>query len=116
MGTSPVYHAVYRAPWGRRCGYFRAEDAGRETRHRRRGTAQGFCAEGCDRQDGAGVELAARAVGEPNAGAVLRAAMAVTAFGPGGDAPRDVEDEVTRMLPFQRPMVFQGSSWRCGIV
>ena len=36
--------------------------------------------------DDAGMEFTALAVGEPNAGAVLRAAMAVTAFGPGGDA------------------------------
>ena len=27
MGTSPIYDAVYRAPWGRRCGYHRAQDA-----------------------------------------------------------------------------------------
>ena len=39
------------------------------------------------RQDDAGEELIARAVGEPNAGAVPRAATAVTAFGPGGNAP-----------------------------
>ena len=31
------------------------------------------------------METTAGAVGEPNAGAVLRAAMAVTAFGPGGE-------------------------------
>ena len=37
-------------------------------------------------------------MGEPNAGAVLRAAMAVTAFGPGGGASGDVEDEVTLTL------------------
>ena len=35
------------------------------------------------RQDGAGMELTARSVSEPNNGAVLRAAMAVTAFIPG---------------------------------
>ena len=34
------------------------------------------------RQDGAGMEHTARSVGEPNDGAVLRAAMAVTAFVP----------------------------------
>ena len=59
------------------------------------------------RQDGAGVELTARAVGEPNAGAVLRAAMVVTAFGPGADAPGDADNNVTLMLPSQRPMIFQ---------
>ena len=46
---------------------------------------------------------------EPNAGAVLWEAMAVTAFGPGGDASGDVEDEVTLMLLSQRPMMFQDS-------
>ena len=61
------------------------------------------------RQDGAGMELTARFVGEPNDSAVLRAAMAVTAFVPGGDAPGDVDDEVTLMLPSQRPMIFQDS-------
>ena len=37
MGTSPVYYAVYRAPWGRRFGYHREENAdiSRENRHRR---------------------------------------------------------------------------------
>ena len=60
-------------------------------------------------QDGAGTELTARSVGEPNDGAVLRAAMAVTAFLPGGDAPGDEDDEVTLALPSQRPMIFQAS-------
>ena len=36
------------------------------------------------RQDGAGMELTARSVGKPNDGAVLRAAMAVNVFVPGG--------------------------------
>ena len=49
-------------------------------------------------QDDAGMEFAALAVGEPNDGAVLQVVMAVTTFGPGGDASRDVEDEVTLML------------------
>ena len=61
------------------------------------------------RQEGAGVELTARSVDEPNDGAVLRAAMAVTAFVPGGDAPGEVDDEVTLTLPSQRPMTFQDS-------
>ena len=52
----------------------------------------------CRRQDGAGVELTGRAVGKPNAGAVLLVAMVVTAFGPGGDAPGDVDDDVTLEL------------------
>ena len=61
------------------------------------------------RQDDAGMELTACAVGEPNAGVVLRAAMAVTAFGPGSDAPGDVDNNVTLVLSFERPMTFQGS-------
>ena len=61
------------------------------------------------RQNGAGMELADRFVGEPNNGAVLRAAMAVTAFVPGGDAPGDVDDEVALTLPSQRSMIFQDS-------
>ena len=61
------------------------------------------------RQDGAGMELTARSVGEPNNGAVMRAMMAVTAFVPGGDAPGDVDDEVTLTLPSQRLTTFQDS-------
>ena len=61
------------------------------------------------RQVGAGMELTARSVGEPNDGAVLRAEMTVTAFVPGGDAPGDVDDEVALTLPSQRPMIFQDS-------
>ena len=49
------------------------------------------------------------AVGEPNAGAVVRAAMAVTAFGQRGDASADVGDDVTRTLLSQRPIMFQDS-------
>ena len=60
-------------------------------------------------QDGAGMELTASSVGKPNDGAVLRAAMAVTAFVPGGVAPGDVDDEVAPTLPSQRPIIFQGS-------
>ena len=58
------------------------------------------------RQDGAGMELPTRSVGEPNDGAVLRAAMAATSFLSGGDAPGDVDDEVALTLPSQRPMIF----------
>ena len=64
-------------------------------------------AHGC--QDDAGMEFTALAVGDPNAGAVLRAAMVITAFGPGGDASGDVEVEVTLMLLSERPMMFQDS-------
>ena len=64
-------------------------------------------AQGC--QDGAGMELTARSVGEPNDGAVLRATMAVTAFVPGGHAPGDVDDDFALTLPSQRPTIFQDS-------
>ena len=68
------------------------------------------------RQDGAGMELTARSVGEPNDGAVLRGTMATTAFVPGGD----VDDEVVLTLPSQRPMIFQflrgGNEGSCGRV
>ena len=59
------------------------------------------------RQGDAGMKCTALAVGEPNAGAVLRAVMAVTALGPGRDASHDVDDEVT--LLSQRSMTFQDS-------
>ena len=51
----------------------------------------------------------AGAVGDANADAVLRAAMAVTAFGREGDAPGDVDDDVTLTLLSQGPMMFQDS-------
>ena len=59
------------------------------------------------REDGR--EITAGAAGEPNAGAVLRAAMAATAFGPGGDAPGDVDDDVALMVLSRRSMMFQDS-------
>ena len=40
---------------------------------------------------------------------MLRAAMAVTAFGPCGDAPGDADDDITLTLLSQRPMMFQDS-------
>ena len=43
------------------------------------------------RDDGREVEGTASTMDEPNAGAVLRAAMAVTAFAPDGGAPGDVD-------------------------
>ena len=61
------------------------------------------------REDSPDIEITAGAVGEPNTGAVLRAAMAVTAFGPAGDASVDVDDNVTLTLLSQRPMMFQDS-------
>ena len=53
------------------------------------------------------MEIIAGAVGEPIASDVLRVAVAVTAFGPGGDAPNEVDDDVTLTLLSQRPMIFQ---------
>ena len=61
------------------------------------------------REDGPEMEITAGAVDEPNAGAVMRVAMAVTTFWPGGDAPGDVDDDVTLTLLSQRPMMFQDS-------
>ena len=58
------------------------------------------------REDGPKMETTGGAAGETNAGAMLRVAMAVTAFGPGGDAPGDVDDGVTLALLSQRPMMF----------
>ena len=89
--TSPVKHAVCRSPYGSRYGYHRADNAEGETRHRRYGAAPGTCADG-GRQDGARVKRTARAVGEPILGAVPRAAMAVTVFGPGGGAAGEVDN------------------------
>ena len=111
IGTSPINHAVDRAPWGGRCGYHRAENAEGETRHRRHGAAQKKASvlKAQGRQYGARMELTARSVGERNDGVVLRVAMTVTAFVPGGDAPGDVDDEVALTLPSQQPMIFQHS-------
>ena len=55
------------------------------------------------------MEATAGAVDDPKAGVVLRAAMAVTAFGPGGGAPGDVDDDVTLKLLSKRPMIFLAS-------
>ena len=55
------------------------------------------------------MEAIAGALDEPNAGAVLRAEMAGTAFGPGGGAPGDVDDDATLTLLSQRPTMFQDS-------
>ena len=61
------------------------------------------------RQDGAWVELTACAMGEPSVGAMLRAAMALMAFGPSGGPLGDVDDDVTLELQSERPMIFQYS-------
>ena len=50
------------------------------------------------REDGPETESTAGPVGESNAGSVLRAAMAVMAFEPGGDAPGDVDDVTLTLL------------------
>lgn len=52
----------------------------------------------CVRQDGARVVVTAHAIDELNAGVVLRAAMAVMAFGPGVEAPGDVDDGIALTL------------------
>ena len=59
------------------------------------------------RNYGSEMETTVGSAGEPNAGAVLRAVMAVTAFGPGGDAPGDVEDDVILTLLSQRLTMFK---------
>ena len=61
------------------------------------------------RQNCAGIELTAHSVDESGDGAVLRAAMVVTAFVPGGDAPGDVDAEVALTPPSQQSMIFQDS-------
>lgn len=55
----------------------------------------------------AGVILTVRAAGEPNAGAVLLSTM--VAFGPGRDAPGDVDDDATPTPPSPRPIMFENS-------
>ena len=57
------------------------------------------------RQGGHWIEHTAIHVGEPDAGALLRAAMAVTAFVRDGDGSGDVDGEVALTLPSQRPMI-----------
>ena len=61
------------------------------------------------REDGPEMETTAVAVDEPNACAVRRAAMTVTAFGPGGGAPGDVDNDAKLTLLSQRPIMFQDS-------
>ena len=51
--------------------------------------------EACERQGGGRVEVPSHAMVEPNGGAVLWAAMAVTAVRPGVDSPGDVNGDVT---------------------
>ena len=44
------------------------------------------------------MEIPAYAMGEPDAGAVLWVAIAITAFDPGVDAPGEVDDDLTLTL------------------
>ena len=91
-GVSPVDHAVNRTPRGGDVVIIGHNlEVSVLKAHRRK--------------DGAGMAFAAVSVAEPNVGAVLRAAMATTAFGPGGDAPGDVDDDVRLTLLSQRPRV-----------
>ena len=52
----------------------------------------------CRRQGGVGVDVTAHLICEPNAGAVLRVAVAISTFGPGVDAPGEVDDDSTLTL------------------
>ena len=61
----------------------------------------------CRRQGGVGVDVAAHYMGGPNAGAVLRVAVAIMTFSPGVDAPGEVDDDVTLTLRSQPPMSLQ---------
>ena len=54
-------------------------------------------------EDGPEMNTTAGAVGKPNTGEVRRAAMAATAFGPGGDTPGDVDDDLTLGLCLTDP-------------
>ena len=79
-------------------------------RDRRDDPAQGIGAESTRPCEGPlEMEITAGVVGEPKAGSVLRVATAFTSFGSGGDAPGDVDDDVTLTLLSQRPMMFQDS-------
>ena len=53
------------------------------------------------------MDVSAHVMGEPNGNAVLWVAIAITAFDPGVDAPREVDNDVTLTLRSQRPMTLQ---------
>ena len=61
----------------------------------------------CRGKGGVVVDVTPHAMGEPNAGAVPWLAIAVTSFGPGVDAPGEVDDDVTLTLMSQRPISLQ---------
>ena len=63
----------------------------------------------CGIEDGLEMEITYSAIRDPNAGAVRRAARAVTAFGPGSDAPGDVHNAVTPTLLSHKRMMFADS-------
>ena len=62
-----------------------------------------------ERENDPEMEITAGVVGEPNAGALVRAAMAVTTFGPCGYTPGDVDDDIAQTLLSQRHMMFKDS-------
>lgn len=69
------------------------------------------------RQDDPGMGPTAATVADPDAGAVVRVVVPVTAFGPGRDVPGGVEDDVTLTLLSPRPRIFQNSNTKsCGRV
>ena len=61
----------------------------------------------CGRQHADRVEVPPHAMGIPNAGAVLRAEMALTVVRQGVDVSGDVTDYVTLTWPSQQPMSSQ---------
>ena len=63
-----------------------------------------------ERKNDPEMEITAGVVGEPNAGAVVRAAMAVTTFRPGGYTPGEVDDDIALTLLSQRHMMFKDSA------
>ena len=103
---SSVYHAVYVLP-GRGDAVFLEEYTLREPIGMDAMAQLGVSVlKARGRQDGAGVELTHRFVGKPNDGAVLRAAMTLTASVLGGDAPGGMDHEATLTLPSQRSITF----------
>ena len=107
VAASPVYDAVDREPGGRRCGYHRTEDLDRNVGSLSWAQLKESVVKALRHEDIPQIETTTGAVAEPNAGVVLWAAMAVTGFGSGGDAPGEIDDDVTVTLLSQRPMVFQ---------
>ena len=86
MGISPVYDAVHRAPWGGDLVTIGQttlrETLGIDVMAKLRASV----VKEHGREDGHEMVNTTDAVGEPNAGATLLAAMAVRVFEPGGEA------------------------------